>query len=126
MVVSNIYCFRPTKTILGKIWFKKSKLSAEAEIWYLNNFEYVDFNGDNVHFFCFRAEITFLGKLVLKNWNCLNYQMPVLPSHRNQSIDFHSKWVKLKTVCYYHVTHEFQSESRLYSLPESQGAISEV
>ena len=25
------------------------------------------------------------------------------------------------TVCYYHVTYEFQSESTLYSLPECQG-----
>ena len=25
------------------------------------------------------------------------------------------------TVCYYHVTYEFQSESILYSLPECQG-----
>ena len=62
MVVSNFFCFRQTKTILGKIWFKKSKLSAEAEIWHLNNFEYADFNGDNVHFSCFRAEITFFGE----------------------------------------------------------------
>ena len=39
---------------------------------------------------------------------------------------FHSKWyleeVKVTlTVCYYHVTHEFQSESTLYSFPECQG-----
>ena len=27
----------------------------------------------------------------------------------------------LHTVCYYHVTYEFQSESTLYSLPECQG-----
>ena len=27
----------------------------------------------------------------------------------------------LLTVCYYHVTYEFQSESTLYSLPECQG-----
>ena len=25
------------------------------------------------------------------------------------------------TVCYYHVTYEFQSESTLYSLPDYQG-----
>ena len=25
------------------------------------------------------------------------------------------------TVCYYQVTHEFQNESALYSLPECQG-----
>ena len=25
------------------------------------------------------------------------------------------------TVCYYHVTYEFQSESTLYNLPECQG-----
>ena len=29
------------------------------------------------------------------------------------------------TVCYYHVTYEFQSESTLYSLPECQGSLSE-
>ena len=29
-----------------------------------------------------------------------------------------------KTVCYYHVTYEFQSESKLYSLPEFQGTSS--
>ena len=31
-----------------------------------------------------------------------------------------AKWL-CATVCYYHVTYEFQSESTLYSLPECQG-----
>ena len=30
-------------------------------------------------------------------------------------------WIKTMIVCYYHVTYEFQSESRPYSLPECQG-----
>ena len=29
---------------------------------------------------------------------------------------------EILTVCYYHVTHEFKSESTIYSLPECQGA----
>ena len=32
-----------------------------------------------------------------------------------------SKPIIILTVCYYYVTHEFQSESSLYSLPECHG-----
>ena len=37
------------------------------------------------------------------------------------SADLSNKEKSIVTVCYYHVTYEFQSESTLYSLPECQG-----
>ena len=37
------------------------------------------------------------------------------------SINNETQCVPLLTVCYYHVTYEFRSESTLYSLPECQG-----
>ena len=48
---------------------QKSKLSVYFEIWYLNYFEYAEFNGI-VHLFCFRLEVPFLGKFGPKNQNC--------------------------------------------------------
>ena len=38
-------------------------------------------------------------------------------SHRHHD----SGDIMVLTVCYYHVTYKFQSESTLYSLPECQG-----
>ena len=46
-------------------WSKKSKLSVKAEICYLVQLEYAEFNGD-VHFFRFQMEISFLVKLIPK------------------------------------------------------------
>ena len=39
-------------TLFGQISSKKSNLSVEVEIWYLDQFKYAELNGD-VHFFCF-------------------------------------------------------------------------
>ena len=55
-------------TIFGQIWSKKSKLSVEAEIWYLDLFEYAEFN-DAVHAFCFWVERPFFGKFGPKSQN---------------------------------------------------------
>ena len=44
-------------------------MSALAEIWYPDLFEYAEFNGD-VHLFCLRPQIIFLGKFGPKNQNC--------------------------------------------------------
>ena len=52
---------------------KKSKLSVEAEIWYLRQFQDAEFS-DAVHFFCFLVEISFLGKFGPKSQN---YQLKV-------------------------------------------------
>ena len=41
--------------LFGHIWFKKSKLSVSAEIWYLDYFEYAKRCG-GVQFLCFRQE----------------------------------------------------------------------
>ena len=47
---------------------KKMQLSVQAEIWYLDYFEYAEFN-DDVFFFCFTSEIHLLGKFDAKNQN---------------------------------------------------------
>ena len=49
--------------------FREFKTDCYSEIWYLEQFEYVKFNGDG-HFFCFRPEILFLGKFGPKKENC--------------------------------------------------------
>ena len=47
---------------------KNAVLSVQAEIWYLDYFEYAEFN-DDVFFFCFTSEIHLLGKFDAKNQN---------------------------------------------------------
>ena len=37
--------------------------------WYLDQFEYVELTG-NIHFFCFRPEMSFFDKFGLVNQNC--------------------------------------------------------
>ena len=54
--------------LFGQIWFKKSKLSVWAEIRWLEEFEYAEFNG-GVQFFCFRPEKSFWNKSGQKNQN---------------------------------------------------------
>ena len=54
----------------GQICSLKSKLLVSAEIWYLDQFKYAEFNYA-AHFFHFRHEILFFGKFSPKN---LNYQ----------------------------------------------------
>ena len=61
--------FKTGNTISRQIWPKKSKLFVKAEIWYPNQFEHAEFNGD-VHFFCFLSEIPFLSKFGPKDQNC--------------------------------------------------------
>ena len=48
-----------------------------GQIWYLDLFEYVEFNGD-VHFFCFSLEIPLLGKLGPKSQNC-QFNLKLVP-----------------------------------------------
>ena len=55
---SAIFRFRP-ETPLEQILSKISKLSVYAENWYLNQFEYGEFNGA-VNFLCFRVETSLL------------------------------------------------------------------
>ena len=55
--------------MFGKIVFKKSKLFVEAEIWNLDSFEYVEFDG-NFLFFFFRLKKPFLGLFCPKIENC--------------------------------------------------------
>ena len=43
------------------IWSEKSKLPVYPEIWYLDEFEYAEFNGA-VNSFCFWLERPYLGK----------------------------------------------------------------
>ena len=45
-------------TLFEEIWFKKSKFSVLTEIWFLDWFEYGEFNGA-VHFFCFILQTPF-------------------------------------------------------------------
>ena len=52
-----------------KVCPNKSKLSIYVEICYPDQFEYAQFNGD-IQFFCFQAEILFLGEFGPKNKNC--------------------------------------------------------
>ena len=52
------------------IWPKKSKLSFYDEIWYLDQFEYAEFD-DAIQFFSTGLEILFLGKLGQKRQSFL-------------------------------------------------------
>ena len=68
-------------TLFGQIWPRKSRLSLEAEIWYLHQFEYPEFNG-GVHSFYFWSKIPFLGKFGPKSQN---YQSKLKFSTYNNS-----------------------------------------
>ena len=48
---------------------QKIKIVSIAVIWYLDEFEHGEFNGDAL-FFWFRLEILFLGEFGPKNQNC--------------------------------------------------------
>ena len=64
MVMFTFLVFDP-KYLFWKIWSKKSKLSVEGKTWYLNYFEYAEFNG-HVHFFVFGRKYPFWANLVQK------------------------------------------------------------
>ena len=68
-MVMLTFLFLIGNTFFEQIWSKKSKLSAQAEIWHLDQFKYAELNGD-AHFFRFRLVITFQGKFGSKNQNC--------------------------------------------------------
>ena len=53
----------------GKFGPKNQNCQFWPEIWFLDYFEFAEFNGA-VHFFCFRSEKAFLGKFGPKNPNC--------------------------------------------------------
>ena len=65
----SLFLFYNENTLFRQIWSKASKFLVSAEVWYLEYFEYVEFNG-GVPFFCFRLEIPFLGKFGPKTQNC--------------------------------------------------------
>ena len=48
-------------TVFGQIWSKNLKLLFSFEIWYLDKFEYVEFN-DDADLFYFRPQVLVLGK----------------------------------------------------------------
>ena len=52
------------------------KVKVQAGIWYLDSFEYVEFNGD-VYFFCFLLEIRVLGKFGPKIQDFQDYLIKV-------------------------------------------------
>ena len=60
-----IILFPTGNTIFGVIWSNISKFKT----WYLEKFEYAEFNGV-VYFFCFWLEIAFLGKIGPKSQEC--------------------------------------------------------
>ena len=64
----SLFLFLSGIALFGQICSKKSKLSLYAKIWYLDWYEYVEFN-DAIFFFCFRLEIPFLGKFGPKGQN---------------------------------------------------------
>ena len=41
----SLFLFQTKNTLLGQIWSKKSNMSVLAEIWYLDEFEFAEFNG---------------------------------------------------------------------------------
>ena len=68
MVMFPFFIF-DQKHLFQKIWSRKSKFPVQAEICYLDLFEYVEFNG-NVHFFSYRSKMPFWGKFGLKYQSC--------------------------------------------------------
>ena len=48
---------------------RENQLCGLTEIWYVDWFEYAEFNGC-VHFFWFRLKVPFLGKFAPENQNC--------------------------------------------------------
>ena len=50
-----------------------------------------------------------------------NYQMIMQYNIATLKKKKKKKIINIMTVCYYHITYEFQIESTLYSLPECQG-----
>ena len=60
-IVMFTFSFSAGNTLFGTICSKKLKLSVEAEIWYLDQFEYAEFN-DAVQFFVFERKCSFWGK----------------------------------------------------------------
>ena len=67
--VTFIFFFSFGNSIAWENCFKKSKLFVEAEIWNLDSFEYVEFDG-NFLFFFFRLKKPFLGLFCPKIENC--------------------------------------------------------
>ena len=60
--------FQTGNTLFGQIYFNESKLLVQADIWFLDYFEYAEFDVI-LHVFCFRLEITALGKFCPSNCN---------------------------------------------------------
>ena len=60
--------FQTGNTLFGQIYFNESKLLVQADVWFLDYFEYAEFDVI-LHVFCFRLEITALGKFCPSNYN---------------------------------------------------------
>ena len=58
--------FSTNNALLKQTWSKKSELSAQDEVWYLDELEYGEFDGD-IRTFYFRLEISFRANLVQKS-----------------------------------------------------------
>ena len=58
------------------------------------------------------------GVVVLPKYAVLNFRFSNYPNIKENCI-YYDIW--FLTVCYYHVTYDFQSESTIYNLPECQG-----
>ena len=58
----SLFLFLIGNTLVRQIWSKKSKLSVEAEIWYLDLFEYAEFSG-SVHCFYFSIRNALFGQM---------------------------------------------------------------
>ena len=69
----SLFSFSSGNTLFGQIWSKNLKLSVSGESWYLDWFEYAEFNA-GVHLFRFQSEMPFLGKF---GRNCQNCQFKV-------------------------------------------------
>ena len=54
----SLFLFPTGIPLYGRIWSSKSRSSVYAKIWYLDWFEYAEFNGD-VHFFCYTGNTLF-------------------------------------------------------------------
>ena len=64
----SLFLCQTKNTLFRQIRSKKKELSVQAEIWYLDYFEYAEFNAV-VFFFCFRSEKLILSKIDTKNQN---------------------------------------------------------
>ena len=114
----RFFCFR-SKIILDNFGPKNQKMS----IWYF------EFNG-NAHFFCFKVESPFSGKLSPKNlncyfklkfrtqtnWNMQNLMVMLIFSVLDQKHFFAVRLVKKNLECYFKLKFGTQTNSNMQNL----------